>query len=52
MSEKSWFDSLSEILNTPLPGTEQKAQPPVEKPVVFTEADDDDSLLNLSLIHI
>lgn len=46
MSEKSWFDSLSEILNTPLPGTEQKAQPPADKPVVFTEEDDDDSLLN------
>lgn len=41
---KSWFDSLSEILSKPLPGTEGKA--PAEKPVVFTDDDDDDSLLD------
>ena len=45
MSDKSWFESLSEILNTPLPGTE-KSQQPVDKPVIFTDDDDDDSLLD------
>ena len=46
MSQNSWFDALSEILNRPLPGTEDKAQAPVDKPVVFTDDDDDDSLLD------
>lgn len=46
MSEKSWFDSLSEILNKPLPGTEEKNQAPVDRPVVFNDEDDDDSLLD------
>ena len=46
MSDKSWFDALSEILNKPLPGTEGKAEAPVDKPVVFTDEDDDDSLLD------
>jgi len=46
MSDKSWFDSLSEILNKPLPGTEDKIQAPPEKPVVFSDDDDDDSLLD------
>ena len=46
MSDKSWFDTLSEILNKPLPGTEPAAPAPAEKPVVFTDDDDDDSLLD------
>lgn len=46
MTDKSWLDTLSEILNRPLPGTEQEAPAPVEKPVVFTDDDDDDSLLD------
>ena len=46
MSDKSWFDALSEILNKPLPGTEGKAQAPADRPVVFTDDDDDDSLLD------
>lgn len=46
MSDKSWFDNLSEILSKPLPGTEQDAPAAVEKPVVFTDDDDDDSLLD------
>lgn len=46
MNEKSWFDSLSEILNKPLPGTEEKNQAPVDRPVVFKDEDDDDSLLD------
>ena len=46
MSEKSWLDSLSEILNKPLPGTEAKTPRPAEKPVVFSDDDDDDSLLD------
>lgn len=46
MSEKSWLDSLSEILNTPLPGTESKSSVPADRPVVFTDDDDDDSLLD------
>lgn len=44
-TEKSWFDSLSEILSAPLPGTDRKPEP-VEKPVVFGEHDDDESLLD------
>ena len=44
MSDKSWFDALSEILSKPLPGTEKAA--PADKPVVFTDDDDDDSLLD------
>ena len=43
-TDKSWFDSLSDILSKPLPGTEARA--PAEKPVVFTDDDDDDSLLD------
>ena len=43
MSEKSWFDSLSEILNKPLPGTEDQTKTPTDKPVVFNDEDDDDS---------
>lgn len=46
MSEKSWFDSLSEILNKPLPGTEEETQTPADRPVVFKDEDDDDSLLD------
>jgi len=46
MTDKSWLESLSEILNKPLPGTESKHQPPAEKPVVFTDEDDDASLLD------
>ncbi len=46
MSDKSWFDNLSEILSKPLPGTEQDAPRAAEKPVVFTDDDDDDSLLD------
>ena len=46
MSDKSWFDALSEILNKPLPGTEGKVQKPADPPVVFTDDDDDDSLLD------
>lgn len=42
---KSWIDALSDILSSPLPGTEKSA-PQVDKPVVFTEDDDDDSLLD------
>jgi hypothetical protein len=45
MSDNSWFDALSEILRKPLPGTEKSATP-VEKPVVFSDDDDDDSLLD------
>jgi hypothetical protein len=44
MSDKNWFDALSEILSKPLPGTQEAA--PVDKPVVFTDDDDDDSLLD------
>ena len=46
MSEKSWLDSLSEILSKPLPGTEAKSPAPVDRPVVFSDDDDDDSLLD------
>lgn len=46
MSDKSWLDSLSEILNKPLPGTEGKTPPSADKPVVFSDDDDDDSLLD------
>jgi hypothetical protein len=46
VSDKRWFDALSEILNKPLPGTEGKAQAPADRPVVFTDDDDDDSLLD------
>lgn len=46
MTDKTWLDSLSDILNKPLPGTEQSPQKPVEPPVVFTDDDDDDSLLD------
>lgn len=46
MSDKNWFDTLSEILSKPLPGTEQTSPAPAEKPVVFTDDDDDDSLLD------
>lgn len=46
MSDKSWFDNLSEILSKPLPGTEQQPQAPAEKPVVFSDDDDDNSLLD------
>ena len=46
MSDKSWLDSLSEILSKPLPGTEDKTPPPSDKPVVFNDDDDDDSLLD------
>lgn len=46
MSDKSWLDSLSEILSKPLPGTEGQTQAPAEKPVVFNDDDDDDSLLD------
>ena len=46
MNDKNWFDALSEILNKPIPGTEQKEQPPAEKPVIFTDDDDDASLLD------
>ena len=44
--EKSWLDSLAEVLSQPLPGTEQVEQKPVDKPVVFKDDDDDDSLLD------
>ena len=44
--EKSWLDSLSEILSRPLPGTAVPGREPIEKPVVFNETDDDDSLLD------
>lgn len=44
MSDKNWLDSLSEILNKPLPGTEGKV--PADKPVIFSDEDDDDSLLD------
>jgi hypothetical protein len=46
MSDKSWLDSLSEILSKPLPGTEEKTPVPAERPVVFSDDDDDDSLLD------
>jgi len=46
MSDKSWLDSLSAILNSPLPGTEGQSRPPSDKPVVFSDDDDDDSLLD------
>lgn len=46
MSDKSWLDSLAEILNKPLPGTEAKTPPQADKPVVFSDDDDDDSLLD------
>jgi hypothetical protein len=46
MTDKSWLDSLSEILNKPLPGTDKGAAPPAERPVVFSDDDDDDSLLD------
>ena len=46
MSEKSWLDSLSEVLNQPLPGTETRAPSPADKPVVFGDGDDDESLLD------
>ncbi len=48
-SNKSWLDSLSEILNSPLPGTEtasEEAGPAAEAPVVFSDDDDDDTLLD------
>ena len=45
MSDRNWFDALSEILSKPLPGTE-KSDSPNDKPVVFTDDDDDDSLLD------
>jgi hypothetical protein len=44
-SEKSWLDTLSEILTQPLPGTEQKAEVP-QPPVIHTDDEDDDSLLD------
>ena len=48
MSEQSWFDRLSEILNQPLPGTEEvppgKAAAP--GPVSIPEDEDDDSILD------
>ena len=44
--EKSWLDSLSAILSRPLPGTAVPGREPIEKPVVFNETDDDDSLLD------
>ena len=46
MTDKNWFDTLSEILSKPLPGTEQQSQAPVDKPIVFSDDDDDDSLLD------
>jgi hypothetical protein len=46
MSNNNWLDKLSEILSQPLPGTETKSQAPPETPVVFTDDDDDESLLD------
>lgn len=46
MGNNSWLDSLSEILNKPLPGTEGKTPPPADQPVVFGKNDDDESLLD------
>lgn len=44
MSDKGWIDALSDILSRPLPGT--KGQAPADRPVVFSDDDDDDSLLD------
>jgi hypothetical protein len=46
MIDKNWFDALSEILSKPLPGTEDKPKAPADRPVVFRDEDDDDSLLD------
>ena len=43
MTDKSWLESLSEILNKPLPGTAPSQPSPAGKPVVFG---DDESLLD------
>lgn len=44
-TSKSWFDSITDILNKPLPGTEAKSVE-VQKPVIHDDDSDDESLLD------
>ena len=44
--EKSWLDTLSEILTQPLPGTGQKQVEAPQPPVIHADDEDDDSLLD------
>lgn len=45
-TDKGWLDSLSEILNSPLPGTAGKDQPTEAQPPIPSDDEEDDSLLD------